>query len=60
MSGRKKGARLPTVLPQHLAEQADVQAKYWTAVGTIGRALNQLTPQERVRLLRVLLKELES
>lgn len=56
--GRKKGERLPTVLPEALADEADRQAKYWTAVGTIGRALRQLTKPEQMRLPKVLLKEL--
>ena len=58
--GRKKGDRLPTALPQGLADEADAQAKYWTAVGTIGRALQHLTRQEQVRLLTVLLRELKA
>jgi hypothetical protein len=57
--GRKKGERLPTALGSELADEADRQAKYWTAVGTIGRALKQLTQTEQLRVLRVLLKELE-
>lgn len=57
--GRKKGKRLPTALPEEFAAVADQQAKHWTAIGTIGRALMVLEPRERVKVLRALLKELE-
>jgi hypothetical protein len=55
--GRPRGPR-PTALPIELATAADHQARYWTAVGTIGRALQNISCTERVHLLRVLLDEL--
>lgn len=57
-AGRPRGPR-PTALPRQLADVAEAQSKYWTAVGTIGRALQHLAPTDQVRLLRVLLNELE-
>lgn len=57
--GRTKGVRLPTALPQDLADEADRQGKYWMALGTIGRALQQLPRDEQLRVLRVLLNNLD-
>ena len=56
--GRKKGPR-PTVLPEQFAALADQQAKHWTAIGTIGRALQMLAPKDRVKVLREILKQME-
>ena len=56
----KKGGPRPTALPQQLAVVADKEARYWTALGTIGRALTLLTADDQLKLLRALLRELEA